>query len=77
MVFADTISFIFMKTQQCWDGFDAHFTDEEAEACRGGSLARVMEEGYKQIPLHHMWLRRGAGPDAWCPKWVLGTQCFL
>ena len=23
----------------------------------GGPLARVTEEGYKQISLHHMWLR--------------------
>lgn len=30
--FAHSISFTFMKTQQGWNGFDAHLTDEEAEA---------------------------------------------
>lgn len=40
-----------MKTQQRRDGFDAHFTDEEAEATERESLVRITEEGYKQ-PLH-------------------------
>lgn len=67
-----------MKTQPRWDGFDAHFTDEEAEAYRGGTTCQG-HGGRLQtdIPPPHVAEGVGAGPDAWCPKWVPGTQCFL
>lgn len=75
MVFANTISFIFTKTQQRWDGFDVHFTDEEAEAYRDGITCQGHGE---RLRTGISTLREaegvGAGPDAWFPKWVQGTQ---